>query len=772
MISNKLCAQDPLSTLFKQYSTSKTDDALFVHYDKNVYSNNEIIYFTGYLLASHLNNHSVLSVALIRDADSVVVGHKKFMMSSGIAFGSLMIPDSILVGSYHLLAYTNLTLNGKPKVIFTQPISIKSGKEPPFLASLKIVKSATEEQKTNYVLLSVTSNDKRFLPKPTTVTYSYNGKTATTKTDGFGQVALQLPLTSSQQNLTFKLKYEKDSSFMNIILPKPKYKAAVKFYPEGGDIINGVLNSIAWEVKDERMSPISLKAVLYENEIIIDTIETNSYGIGKFRLSANKQNRYKVKLIHSQFVDSTYFLPKIKDDGFALEIRKPLCLDTLEMIVRTNKKQNAWLRVHNFKEIFTYAPINISNQKRLKIPVTFKGLATVTITDSLNRPLAERMVFGNYDHEAQVTLSTDQTVYQKRQKVTLSLKLRDTSELAFVSIACVQDNRIQVSKMNDIQSYAYLYNQLQQLPASGSLNALQNIDFVNSILSVKGWRRYSWSDFSNTSTAEEVHADSLKILGKVVTNQNKQIKHSASVVSFGGLNLLQLNTDNSGNFEFPLNDALTPFDKKMYLFVAKNSDLQKIEILDDYEVQNQLLAKPSTFFTQQLPSTLVNIEEMKLSRKEKVLQLKEVTITKNNNGSFYGKNGANACGDYVCTYNILNCRNHLGDVNNTQPIAGRTYLVNGIQTIYAGCSEEKSQKYIVVNGLSMAKEFYVDNYLQPEEPAYFSTLYWNYLKKIDKSATATVEFYTGDIVGKFKLIVQGISSNNYIFQQHEIEVKE
>ncbi|WP_157960823.1 hypothetical protein [Nubsella zeaxanthinifaciens] len=774
LLAGRLHAQDPLTKMFQNYSLAKSDDALFVHFDKNVYSNNETIYFTGYLLAQDLNRHNVLAVALVRDADSLVLSHRKFAMSGGIAFGSLAIPDSILVGSYHLLAYTNITVNGKPKVVFRQPLSIKSGKEPSFLATLKIVKAATEQQKINHVLLSVTSNEKRFLPKPTAVTYNYNGKTVTTKTDGFGQVPLQLPvIAANQQHLKLKLKYEKDSSFLSIILPKPKYSASVKFYPEGGNIINGVVNSIALEAKDENLAPVSLKAILYENEISIDTIETNSYGIGKFHLLAKAQNVYKLKLVHSQFIDSNYLLPKIINSGIALEIQKPVCNDTVVIIARANKKQNVWLRVHNFKESFLYAPVSLSTKQSLKIPVNFKGLATVTITDSLNRPLAERMIFGGYSSKQQLTLTTNQKQYQKRKKVELNIKLNDTNEVAIVSIACVQENRLEVSKMNDIQSYFYLYNQLDQLPASGSLNALQNLDYVNSILSVKGWRRYTWNEFITSADKVKPPIDSLKITGQVVHDSDKPIKKTVSIISLGSTNFLQLYTDNAGNFNLPLNETTTPFNKKLYLFIAdKNGSTDKIKISDDYEKQNLLLSKSPSYFTLQLPSTLVNSEELKLSSKEKILQLKEVTITKNNSDFFSSKFGANGCGDYVCTYNILNCPNHIGDPKNREPIAGQTYLVNGKQTLYPGCSVEKTQGYTVVNGLSIAKEFYVSDYKQPEEPAYFSTLYWNYLNKIEKNKTTAVEFYTGDITGKFKIIVQGISKGDFIYQEQLIEIKE
>lgn len=659
-------------------------------------------------------------------------------------------------------------------VIFKQPITIKSGLEPNYKASLKVVKPATATQNNNHVLLSVTSNDNRFLPKPAAVSYKYDGKTTTTKTDGFGQVALQLPvLKHGDQNLKLKLKYEKDSSFMNIVLPKPKYKASVKFYPEGGNIVEGLINNIAFEVKDEKNAPMPLKAILYENGISIDALETNSYGIGKFRLLPASQKAYQLKLFHSQLADSTYFLPKALQTGLTLEVRNPLSLDTLNLILRTTSLQKVFVSLHNLKDSITYAPTQLSkHQQLIKIPIEFKGLATVTVSDSLNRPMAERMIFGNYDNANALTVTTDQQNYSKRNKVELKINLEDMEQEAIVSIACVQENRIEQGKMNDIQSYYYLYNQLEQLPASVSGNALLNREYVKDMLMVKGWRKYSWTESPTARDPFKTKIDSLMISGVVVKSNNKPINKSVSITTWGNNSITFLNTDATGNFNVHLAKTLTPFDKKLHLFVTEKNRLDyQIKLNDEYKSLNQQLAKSSFSSVLQLPSTLVNSEELKLSSKEKILQLKEVVITKNNDSFFSGKYGANACGDYVCPYNILNCRNHPGNSNNTQPIPGRQYMSDGLKIIYHGCTEEeKKLGYTAINGLTIHKDFYVDSYQQPEEPAFFSTLYWNYGTMIMKGQTSKVEFYTGDITGKFKIIVQGMSKNDFIYQEHSFNV--
>lgn len=145
-----------------------------------------------------------------------------------------------------------------------------------------------------------------------------------TFTDASGQslIALSPQANLADPNIYVKLKSEKDSSFINLALPQIKNKAVVKFYPEGGNLVAGLTSNIGWEVKDQQQMPLALKAFLYKNQKIIDTIETSSYGIGKFSLTPENGADYTVKLIHSSLTDTLYYLPKSVEEGLTLSMQK------------------------------------------------------------------------------------------------------------------------------------------------------------------------------------------------------------------------------------------------------------------------------------------------------------------------------------------------------------------------------------------------------------------------------------------------------------------
>lgn len=79
-------AQDPLTERFLFYSKSTNTTNLFVHFDKNVYSSNETVWFTGYLITtSNISRHKLMSVSLIKNDDQKVVLEDRFLMQNGLS---------------------------------------------------------------------------------------------------------------------------------------------------------------------------------------------------------------------------------------------------------------------------------------------------------------------------------------------------------------------------------------------------------------------------------------------------------------------------------------------------------------------------------------------------------------------------------------------------------------------------------------------------------------------------------------------------------------
>ncbi|MEJ5994518.1 hypothetical protein WG904_08820 [Pedobacter sp. Du54] len=766
----------------KWYALAKPSGNLFVHFDKNIYSNNETVYFTGYLIKeakTPANLHKVMAVALIRDVDSALIMDDKFIMNKGLSFGSLTLPDSIPTGNYHFLVYTDKLMNQLPEVLFIQNITIKSSIEPTFNANVKLIDQPKAEATSVKVLVSARAIDGRFLSRPSEITYTYGNVRKSTITDASGQAMLTLPIQSNttDPNLYVKLKYVHDSTFINIALPQPKNKAIVKFYPEGGNLVLGLASTMGWEVKDKQNRPIALKAFLFKNQEVIDTIETTSYGIGKFLLKPEIGCNYTLKLLHSNLADTLYHLPMALEKGLVITLEKALVDDTLRINLKSTEKSKINVLVHNYKTCFINTPfITRIGNTLIKIPLDDmpKGLTTLTIIDSLNRPLAERIFFAHYNNSEKIIITSDKEIYNQREKVNLKLKLNFDNN-ALVSIAAVQNNRLEFSKTTDIESYAYLINALSTLPLISNGRPYKDRNYLEQMLLVKGWRRYTWQDLNMSRSGDTLSKiDSLGVGGQV-RRQKKEVTAPLIIGTMGSQSINLITTTSKGFFNFEENQLITLPTKKMYAFVNGAQKLPyevNLEINDQFSTMNQKMAKSMPNNLAILPSNLINNTELLLKNNEKSIRLKEVIIS-NKNDSRFKFSGANACGDYVCEYNILNCRNHTSSPNKTQPIKGHIYSESGtnMKIVYGGCTVPEEGIFKLVKGIHLEKEFYNDDYKNPNEPAFFSTIYWSYGTLLNAKKETELSFYTSDITGKFRIVVQGVTEKGVVYAEHLFEVK-
>ena len=766
-------AQDPWTDRFEAYQKIRSNAKLYVHFDKNVYAENETVWFTAYLIDNrHIDKHHILSVSMIRESDNKVVLEDRFEMKKGLTFGSMFIPDSVPTGNYRFLAITDLQVNGEPEAAFTQYITLKSVAEPPFKTRMNIL---GVNDNTYKVAVYSTTTDNLFFNKPADVTYTYGNVHKTVKTDNSGRALIEIDYQKDLNDPTLYVKvlYGKDSTYVNMPLKDPKNIVDVKFYPEGGHIVAGLTNHVGWEIKDGNKRPVAMVGYVLKNDIPIDTVRSNVYGIGKFALLAEPGANYTLRFTgNKNFQDISFALPSAIADGIALHIPEAVVKDTLVFDLQANKSQQLGIRLHNYKTSYIYTKIDVqSGKKTWRIPVSRlpKGLVAFTITDTDEKPLAERLFFAHYDNEEKVNLSTGKNKYNTREKVSLKLNPKNINSQAIVSIAVVHDSRIEAGKMTDIENYAYLQNELVALPVQTDGSIYRQKNYMEDILLIKGWRKYSWNELANISGKDTNPIYSNLRYTGTVSRGKKIVSEIVHVGVMDGKNIHMIQTDDKGRFDFNTPELYAETGRKLFMFV--NNDKKGTYQL---AVQNQLLETgkklallPSMETKPPLQPQADN-SDLFFKAGEKSIRIDEVLVTR---AQAKGALGPNACGDYVCIYNVLNCRVHYGDPRNTSPIAGKTYNSGRKKkVVYAGCSITDKSMFFKAEGIHLAKEYYVEEYDDPQEPAFHSTVYWNHALLLNKNKEVTIDFYTGDIVGKYRIIVQGIGQDEVIYGQQVFEV--
>lgn len=798
---------DTILAKLELYSINKPASLLFVHYDKTIYTNNENIWFTAYLLndTNTISYHTV-AVALIRSDDKRIVLEEKYKMSNGHGFGNLTLPDTIPPGNYQLLAYTNvMDKQGHPADVFDQPIVIKTTTSQSFNASLVLLDSIKEQSGPARVLVKVSNtHSSTESKKETAYAISYNlGNAAAqkAKTDIHGEYQITLPeadLAGVNGVLFVEVKHDNEIKYLSLHLPgRQKETIHIGFYPEGGNLVEGLLNQVGWEAKTNNGQAVKLKAELYKDNKVIDTISTDIHGMGRFNINPVKGSSYSVKpMTIPGLNDTSYLLPKPQPDRPLISIANAITGDTLKLQIIAAKRTGVRVLVHNYREAFANVPLQASAagiSLKLSLQEIPRGLAIITILDSLDRPLAERLFFAHYDQPEILSVTTDKLAYTTRDKVKITLRLTDEKTgkplTGAVSIACVQNNRIENANQQDIESYSYLLYELGKLPVDAGQRIFNNKEYLENILLVKGWRRYTWQELMNTTAGDTLQKYSSPRFTGSVTRFGKQLKKPVMISALSDSLLNLVATDDIGRFEMSIEDLQVAAGRKLALSVnQKDKTGIDIRFSDPYHLVNNWLASHAIFST---ASSLVSgrsSTEQALQGFEKNVTLKEVIVSSKKDASLYSANpllvqGVNRCGDYVCVTGAINCPLPGHNWRMYVPVKGhrymRHYIVNGIIVrntpfIYSGCElEEKKPTVMLIDGINMQKEFYPVDYTVSTipEPMYLSTIYWNHLVQLDKSGSSEISFYTSDITGSFRLVVQGTGNNNLFFKQLIFPVK-
>jgi hypothetical protein len=78
-----------------------------------------------------------------------------------------------------------------------------------------------------------------------------------------------------------------------------------------------------------------------------------------------------------------------------------------------------------------------------------------------------------------------------------------------------------------------------------------------------------------------------------------------------------------------------------------------------------------------------------------------------------------------------------------------------------------------MRGIYMAKEFYAPDYskFDPPSPEYLSTIYWNPGVKLNSDQETKISFYTSDIGGRFRVVVQGLIPDDVVFGEQVFTVQ-
>lgn len=307
-----------------------------------------------------------------------------------------------------------------------------------------------------------------------------------------------------------------DSAFLfykNIQIMDPKTGKAgdsaatrdfsVQFFPEGGDLINGVSSLVAFKAIDQNGYPVKVVgAVRDSQDKQAGVIETTHDGMGSFELKPEPGQTYKAVIQSATGQQKTFQLPPVKEKGVALKVyNRGARVFYLAGFNGIDTSLNKMLLIAQMQNQVVYrALLNVEEgQVSGLIPATElpSGILQLTLFDSQGHPLSERIVYLNQKNDLlEFFLDPNELNKGPRERTELVLQVPDSMRGRLSVSVTDADQVAQDVNANNIISntlltsdlHGYVHNPYWYF-RNDSASTLQALDLV---MLTNGWRRFSW----------------------------------------------------------------------------------------------------------------------------------------------------------------------------------------------------------------------------------------------------------------------------------------
>lgn len=359
---------------------------------------------------------------------------------------------------------------------------------------------------------------------------------------------------------------------ISIILPSDTFSInttleedlVLGFFPEGGEMIEGIPGKVGVKVVNQFGKGKSLNGVIEDDRgNFVTQFTTNNLGMGIFYLRPSAGVKYQAKI---EGHERSYPVPAAKAKGLTMSIDNLQEKDYLVLRLQSNEKHAAVRVIAQVRsQICFSAQVQMKHQGGLlQIPkeVFPPGVAQVSVLSEKGQPLAERLVFVNEIPKLQATVSTNKNEYTPREQVGLLMELKDPDGKPIqgdFSLSVVdQSAQLADDTEETIYEYLHLRSELRgyiQDPSyyfdSKNQDRWQALDYL---MLTQGWRKFKLEELMNPEKKAITFPieRGLTFSGKLIEyDREKGIPYgNVSVLDMsGGLEAWELQTAEDGRFE-------------------------------------------------------------------------------------------------------------------------------------------------------------------------------------------------------------------------------
>lgn len=469
-----------LSTI-NNYNNKLGGEKLYLAFDKPYYAIGDTIWFKAYLLNAADKKASTYSnkiyVELLNDS-SEVRQRLVIPMSAGLGQGDFKLDAGLLQGGYTVRAYTNWLQNFGEDHFFHQRFYIGKPTDDAWLISEQYQTITAGESNQVKMAMQIKTADGRPLVNEPVTLRVLDGRKGVFKADlqtgidGTLNTDLLIPAKADGRNLSLLLV----SKPQNKTLKLPFYtKLAgdidLQFLPEGGSMVAGLYNKIAFKAigEDGFGADVEGSIVNSKNQEVV-RFKSLHNGMGNVAMLPVAGERYTARL-NLPGGAKIYNLPVAKSSGLVMRADAVTNKDTLRLyITGTADQASACYSLIVQGSGVTYFGTGFklnSGYFNLKIPTDKfpTGIVNLTVADDAQKPVLARNVFINHHDNLNLSLAEDKVTYAANDSISLNLlagnMFKQPVQGNFV-VSVTDDAQVKSNRRNQqISSYFLLASELK-----------------------------------------------------------------------------------------------------------------------------------------------------------------------------------------------------------------------------------------------------------------------------------------------------------------------
>jgi hypothetical protein len=777
-----------------EYNTHLPEDRLYLQTDKPFYEPGDDIWFSAFVRdgasLKPSGKSDIVCVELLSPKGTI---EKKIniIAKNGKAAGDFNLDKEALGGLYKIRAYTNWMKNEGEDNYFVKDIQVQEVVLPNLKMKLDFEKKAFGAGDQVIAKLELNTNENKPLADhKIKFMANLNGvriveNVDVTDENGMQYIKFTLPkkLTSNDGLLNVMIDYNGSTESISRSIPLILNTVKFTMYPEGGDLVYGIENNVAFRALNEFGKAADVEGiVLTEKGSKVASFSSFHMGMGAFKLNPQPDEKYLVKITKPEGIEQTFTLPEALERGYIMNIDNSKPGEIGVNVSSTESEELALVAQVRGKMYYSTIINSLGGNDKLvfsteKFPI---GVAQITLFDSKGIARAERLAFVNKGKQLSISLETEKEKYLPREKVKMTISVKDERGLpmpANLSMAVVNDQLLSFAddKSGNILSELLLQQDIKEKIEEPAFyfnkKEVKSVKALDYLMMTAGWRRFTWEKLIEEELpAINYMGKKALIAGTVMDAQTSKPIKNVKIKNNTGA---EYTADEDGKFSISKLDLSDPqnlsfisdgyYTQSQYL-----QDYTQDLVVYMYKGNNAWGSKQYSRgwgLAQAIPATagaggadVMAAEHAPRFRGDRMVMKKgkmaepkpEAEIA---NQPIRKKNVEEKGADKTIAVND-------GDIPNAEAIVADMRFLKDDQL------DEMVARPVGGKLYYRARVFYAPSYEKQEtvenRTDFRNTIYWNPNIEVGYSGKKTIEFYASDDITSFRTTIEGVSNDGTI----------